>query len=115
MRKTLSILLAASMVAATLAGCGSKPAETTAAPKAEETTTAADAAKTEETTADAAESTGDPVTLKLAIFKGGYGDAFWTAVTDAYTKANPNVTFEIDADPSIGEKVNSSVITLLAQ
>ena len=54
MRKTLSILLAASMVAATLAGCGSKPAETTAAPKAEETTTAADAAKTEETTADAA-------------------------------------------------------------
>ena len=110
MRKTLSILLAASMVAATLAGCGSKPAETTAAPKAEETTTAADAAKTEETTADAAESTGDPVTLKLAIFKGGYGDAFWTAVTDAYTKANPNVTFEIDADPSIGEKVNSSML-----
>ena len=67
MRKTLSILLAASMVAATLAGCGSKPAETTAAPKAEETTTAADAAKTEETTADAAESTGDPVTLNMNL------------------------------------------------
>lgn len=109
MKKTLSIMLAASMVAATLAGCGSKTTETTAAPKAEETTTAAEAAKTEETTA-AAESTGEPVTLKLAIFKGGYGDAFWTAVADAYTAANPNVTFEIDADPSIGEKVNSSML-----
>lgn len=108
MKKTLSILLAASMAAATLAGCGSKPAETTAAPKTEETTAAA--AKTEETTAEAAASTGDPATLKLAIFKGGYGDAFWTAVTDAYTKANPNVTFEIDADPSIGDKVNSSML-----
>lgn len=39
MKKTLSMLLAASMVAATLAGCGfgNKAPETTAAPKAEET------------------------------------------------------------------------------
>lgn len=113
MKKTLSMLLAASMVAATLAGCGSgnKTPETTAAPKAEETTTAAEA-KTEETTAAAAETeaAGDPVTLKLAIFKGGYGDAFWTAVADAYTAAHPNVTFEIDADPSIGEKVNTNML-----
>lgn len=110
MRKALSMVLAASMLAAALAGCGSnKTAETptTAAPK-EGTTTAE--TKEGETAEESKEASGDPVTLKLSIFKGGYGDAFWTAVTESYTKANPNVTFEIDCDPSIGEKVNSSML-----
>lgn len=109
MRKTLSVLLASAMVAGTLAGCGgSRTVETTAAPAGDATTAAA--GETTTAAADGAEATGDPVTLKLSIFKGGYGDAFWTAVTEAYTKANPNVTFEMDLDPSIGEKVNSSML-----
>lgn len=48
MRKTWSIIVAAALAAGTLAGCGSKPAETTAAP---ETTTAAAGSEAAATTA----------------------------------------------------------------
>lgn len=106
-KKIMAMMMSAVLTAGALAGCGngnSAPTETTT--KAAETTAKADDATTAQTT----EAAQDPVTLKLSIFKGGYGDAFWTAVTDAYTLENPNVTFEIDCDPSIGEKVNSSML-----
>ena len=49
-KRTLSLLMAASMTAGLLAGCGSsKPAETTAAPTTAAATTAAET-KAEETT-----------------------------------------------------------------
>lgn len=107
MRKTLSVLLAATMAAAALAGCGS--AKTTDATSASVTDTTL-AGDTTTAAGDSAGESGEPVTLNLSIFKGGYGDAFWTAVTEAYTKEHPNVTFNIDCDPSIGEKVNSSML-----
>ena len=109
MKKVLSLLLTAVMLITMLAGCSGKPEESTAAPTTKaETETTAKGAETEAPTT--AEATGDPVTLNLAIFKGGYGDAFWVAVTEAFTKQYPNVTFNIDCDPSIGEKVNSSML-----
>lgn len=109
MKKTMSCVLAAAMLATTLAGCGgSKPADTTT-PGTTAAGSASEAAGGTEA-AGGAEASGEPVELKLAIFKGGYGDAFWTAVTEEYTKANPNVTFVMDSDPSIGEKVNSSML-----
>lgn len=111
MKKTLSMLLAATMVASTLAGCGSNSGSTGTTTAAG--TTTAEAAKDATTAAGGdtpTEAAGNPVELKLAIFQGGYGDAFWTAVTEAYTAKNPNVTFSIDCDPSIGEKVGSSML-----
>lgn len=108
-KKVISMTMAATMMAASLAGCSSeKPQESTTA-KATDATTQAQT-EGDKSTEATTQANGDPVTLKLAIFKGGYGDSFWTAVTDAYTKEHPNVTFNIDCDPSIGEKVNSSML-----
>ena len=52
-KRTLSLLMAASMTAGLLAGCGSsKPAETTAAPTTAAATTAAETKAEETTTAE---------------------------------------------------------------
>lgn len=108
MKKAISLLLAASMTAAALSGCGTKPAEATAAATDAATTAAGGAAETTTAAGGAADELAGE--LKLSIFKGGYGDAFWVAATEAFTKQHPGVTFKIDADPSIGEKVNSSML-----
>ncbi len=77
MRKTLSVLLAASMMAATLAGCSSSGNETTAAATTAAAETTAAAAETTaapaETTAAAAEST-DGNELALVIDVGTIDD-----------------------------------------
>ncbi len=69
MKKRISVLLAAAMVTAALAGCGSKPAET-AAPTAAATEAAkTEAAKTEAATEAATEAekeTFEPATLRVA-------------------------------------------------
>lgn len=110
MKKTLPILLAAAMAAATLAGCSTSTTESTAASTSGEATTAAATSEGTDSTTVAAADNAEPVTLNLALFKGGYGDAFWKAVTEAYTAKHPNVTFTMDVDPSIGDKVNSSML-----
>lgn len=101
MRKTTAIVLTVAMALSALTGCGSSGGQTEA-PKASDTQT--------EAAAEGAGSSEEAVELNLAIFKGGYGDAFWTAAADAFSKEHPNVTFKIDCDPSIGEKVNSSML-----
>lgn len=100
MKKVFALILVMAMSISLLAGCGEKKADEIPA----ETESSTDNGTVDST------ASAEPVTLKLAIFQGGYGDAFWTAVTEAYTAANPNVTFEIDCDPSIGEKVNTSML-----
>ncbi len=78
-KRTLSLLMAASMTAGLLAGCGSsKPAETTAAPATEAATTEAET-KAEETKAEEtteAEATVEPVTLEIA-YMPNYG-SLWS-------------------------------------
>lgn len=114
-KKVLAMIMAATLISTSLVGCGSKKEKEqtpTEAPTQEAATD--DAGTTGEGETATKEPTdnvsSEPVTLNLSIFKGGYGDAFWTAVTEAYTAQNPNVTFNIDCDPSIGEKVNSSML-----
>lgn len=107
MKKAISLLLAGTMTAAALAGCATKQtAATTAAPTTAPVTEAGTESKATEPAA------GDELTgeLKLSIFKGGYGDTFWVEAAKAFTEKHPGVTFKIDADPSIGEKVNSSML-----
>ena len=93
-KKVLSVLLATTMIASMLAGCGSSssaPAEGTdaAAP-------AADTAATTEAATEAApaEATGEATTLKWAIWDKDT-TAYWQALADAYQTANPNVTIEM--------------------
>lgn len=94
-KKVLSVLLATSMVAAMITGCGSS----TSAP-AEATQAAADtAAPATEAAAEVTESTeaapaGEATTLKWAIWDKDT-TAYWQALADAYQAANPGVTIEM--------------------
>ncbi len=87
-RKLLSVLLASTMLMATLAGCGSSeqadaPASTEAAtPKTE---VAAEAEK---------EPAAEAITLKWAIWDKET-TPYWVALEEAYEAANPNVDIEM--------------------
>lgn len=102
-KKLVSVLLAATMLASVLAGCGgSDSAPAAEAPAAE--TPAADAAPAEtpapetndtaaaDEAAPAAE--GEAVTLKWAIWDKDI-TPYWQALKDNYEAANPNVTIEM--------------------
>lgn len=109
MKKVISALLVSSMLAASLVGCSSGGGDaTTAAPTTAASGTEATKA---ESKAPETQASAEAVTLKLSIFKGGYGDAFWTAVADAFKETHPNVEFDIQCDPSIGEMVNTSMLS----
>ena len=76
-KRTLSLLMAASMTAGLLAGCGSsKPAETTAAPTTAAATTAAETKAEETTTAEETKEEVTPVTLNIA-YMPNYG-SLWS-------------------------------------
>lgn len=90
--KLLSAVMACSMVLA-LAGCGGNdntPA-TTAAPTNETTT---QAATTEAPTTTQAETSGDGITLKWAIWDQD-ATPYWIALKDAYEEKNQTVTIEL--------------------
>lgn len=99
-KKLLSVLLAATMVASVLAGCGSsaatetkeEPAATEEAAPAEETAEAPAEETAEAPAEEAAE--GEAITLKWAIWDKDI-TPYWTALKEAYEAANPNVTVEM--------------------
>lgn len=101
-KKILMGLLAATMLTTALAGCGSKPAETTAAQ-----TTAA------QTTAAASETSG--AKPYIAIISKGFQHQFWQTVMkgaqDAAAKYNVDMTFE---GPASESEVNTQVDMLNA-
>lgn len=103
-KKLLSALLATAMTAALLAGCGSKPAETTAPDAATE-----EAA--EETKTDAAEATGEAVTLKTVSMFGGTDPnaSVYEEIIAQYQKDNPNVTVE-DSSATADNEWKASVV-----
>lgn len=97
-RKLLSVLLAVTMAAGLLTGCGSgdTPAsteETKTEDTAKEETKAEDTAK-EETAKEAETTEGEPVTLKWAIWDKD-STPYWVALKEGYEAANPNVTIEM--------------------
>lgn len=88
MRKFLSVLLSAVMIATLAAGCGS--------PKTQDPTTAAPQQGNNEATT-AAPNTGNeakPVTLKWAIWDKE-STPYWQALADEYQKTHNNVTIEM--------------------
>jgi ABC-type sugar transport system, periplasmic component len=100
-KKLVSVLLAATMLASVLAGCGGSGSEPAAETPAAETP-ATDAAPAEtpapETNDTAAAETpaadGEAVTLKWAIWDKDI-TPYWQALKDNYEAANPNVTIEM--------------------
>ena len=92
-KKLLSTLIAASMIAAALAGCAAPaataPASDSAAPAAETAEAADDGAEA------SAEASGDEaVTLKWALWDKDT-TVYYQPLIDAYTAAHPNVTIEM--------------------
>lgn len=52
-------------------------------------------------------NSGEKVTLKISYFKGGYGEEWLKAITDAYTAKHPNVTFQLEGDPDMTLKIGT--------
>lgn len=87
MRKFLSVLLSAVMIATLAAGCGT--------PQTQDPTTAAPQQGNNETTAAPdAGNTAKPVTLKWAIWDKE-STPYWQALADEYQKTHNNVTIEM--------------------
>lgn len=93
-KKVISMLLATSMLATLLTGCGgTKQEEKTETPETQAQTTEAQA----ETSADTqtqTEAGAEAVTLKWAIWDKET-TAYWQALVDAYKEVAPNVTIEM--------------------
>lgn len=99
-RKLLSVLLAATMLTATLAGCGSEPAGNTsgtdsnAGTEAPATTDTPATTQTPSTDTASSEGTAEPVTLKWAIWDKDI-TPYWNALKDAYEASHEGVTIEM--------------------
>lgn len=85
MRKFLSVLLSAAMIATLAAGCGGS--------QNPDPTTAANSNTPQTTTADGG-NTAEAVTLKWAIWDKE-STAYWQALADAYEESHNNVTIEM--------------------
>ncbi len=103
-KKLVSVLLAATMLASVLAGCGGSdsapaadapaetaPAEEAAPAESEPAPEAEDVAEAEE---EAPAADGEAVTLKWAIWDKDI-TPYWQALKENYEAANPNVTIEM--------------------
>ncbi len=111
MKKVISALLATTMAASLLAGCGGSgdSAETS------QTDTSADASQTEETagTEETEESADAPAVeeqvLKVAAFEGGYGADMWSEVVAAFEASHPGVTVELTVDKKLEDVISPSM------
>lgn len=94
-KRALALTMATAMVLTTAcSGGGGSQADTTAAPAAD-TTAAGSEADSGEAASDA-ETSGEPVTIKVAnyaLLEAGY-DTFWEGVKTGFEAEYPNVTIE---------------------
>ncbi len=94
-KKSAALLMAASMAAVSLMGCGSgaKSAET---PAAAQGSTGAESTEAESTEAGKQASGGEPVTLRFSWWGSDSRHKALLAVIEAYEKKNPNVKVEAE-------------------
>lgn len=108
LKKVISAVMALTMTATVLAGCGGS-GETQQAPAADNKSDstqqeapkeeAKEETKEEETQTDAAEEAPvEEQVLKVAAFEGGYGAEMWSEVTAAFEASHPGVTVELTVD-----------------
>lgn len=48
--------------------------------------------------------------LDVAVFQGGYGDAYWKEIAKRFEEANPGTTVKITANPDIGDMIRPQII-----
>ena len=93
-KKLISMLLATSMIATALTGCGSSASSDTSTTTTETTATTETKVETTAETTAAETETAEEVTLKWAIWDKE-STAYWQALVDAYKEVAPNVTIEM--------------------
>lgn len=97
-KKLFSALSASVMMSLLLVGCSGSNDATTTKPEGE--TPAPTPTQEETPTTDALQEV-----LKVAVFEGGYGKAFWEEVAKRFEADYPNVTVELTASPKIGDVI----------
>ncbi len=91
-KKLLTMLFSATLCTVLFAGCSNDaPQDEAKKPQIKE--------ETDGTTE------GEKQTLKLAVFEGGYGKAFWEEVASRFEADYPNVTVELTASPKIADVI----------
>lgn len=108
-KKVLALALVSTMTI-TLFGCGSssKPAEATTQKETEKQTEKQAEAAAETTAAESGETSFEGQTLSVAIFQGGYGDAFWKDVIAKF-EAEYGVTVDALISPSVGQQLQPRI------
>lgn len=102
-KKVLALSLA-SVMALGLFGCTKTPVSETTAP----TESAAQSEAPKESSGGSGEKSFEGQTLSIAIFQGGYGDAFWKEVIASF-EAKYGVTVESMISPSVGQQLQPRI------
>lgn len=113
-KKTLSALLTLTM-AASLIGCSSSKKEadtstntTGTESKSEDTASATeDSSKSEEKAS--IDDSGEQ-TLDIAIFQGGFGDAYWNSVVELFEQQHAGVTVNMTISPTIADIIRPQIV-----
>lgn len=95
MKRFGAAVLSLAMALSLFAGCGSTPAESTAAP---------------ETSSETAPAEGEKEIIDIAVFEGGFGREYWLEMMDKYTASHPNVEFKSTISPKVGEIIRPRVV-----
>ncbi|WP_313892297.1 carbohydrate ABC transporter substrate-binding protein [Psychrobacillus sp.] len=64
----------------------------------------------EATTPENGEPEAKSEVLEVAVFQGGYGDAFWKQLAANFEKANPGTKVNVTANPDIGNIIRPKII-----
>lgn len=64
----------------------------------------------EATTPEKGEPEAKSEVLEVAVFQGGYGDAFWKQLATNFEKANPGTKVNVTANPDIGNIIRPKII-----
>jgi N-acetylglucosamine transport system substrate-binding protein len=106
-KKILTGLLATSMVVSLL-GCSSsvKNESASTATKGEQTQQTEEKSEDETATID---ENGEQI-LNIAIFQGGFGDAYWNAVVDLFEEQHPGVTVNMTISPTIADIIRPQIV-----
>lgn len=105
MKKVISALLATTMAASLLAGCGGSGGST----ENSQADTSTDTAQTEQKEKSGDASAPEEQVLKVAAFEGGYGADMWSEVVAAFEASHPGVTVELTIDKKLEDVISPSM------
>ena len=117
LKKVISAVLALTMTASVMTGCGGSGSNTAQTPAADNTSDSAqqEAPKEEEkqeetkTEAEAETPAVEEQVLKVAAFEGGYGAEMWSEVAEAFEASHPGVTVELTIDKKLEDVISPSM------